>query len=86
MQRKVTFHFPQLFCKVHFGTWRFQSDLGGMKSSILGPMFGNGQDTDCSGVHGNLLESGPGFWAPPWQTGGLCHGVRRVSPRRGGSQ
>ncbi|CAI9606381.1 unnamed protein product, partial [Staurois parvus] len=61
-----------------------------MKSPILGPGFGNGQDTDCSGVQGNLLESGPGFWAPPrqtgvrrappWQTGGLYLGVRRASP------
>ncbi|CAI9588511.1 unnamed protein product, partial [Staurois parvus] len=69
MQRKVAFHFPQLFVKSILGpgAWIFQSDLGGMKSPILGPGFGNGQDTDCSGVHGSLLESGPGFWAPPRQ-------------------
>ncbi|CAI9597912.1 unnamed protein product, partial [Staurois parvus] len=46
-----------------------------MKSPILGPGFGNGQDTDCSGVHGSLLGSGPGLWAPPRQTG-----VRRAPP------
>ncbi|CAI9593413.1 unnamed protein product, partial [Staurois parvus] len=46
-----------------------------MKSPILGPGFGNGQDTDHSGVQGNLLESGPGFWAPHQQTG-----VRRAPP------
>ncbi|CAI9555372.1 unnamed protein product, partial [Staurois parvus] len=36
-----------------------------MKSPILGPGFGNGQETDWSGVCVLLLESGPGFWAPP---------------------
>ncbi|CAI9612875.1 unnamed protein product, partial [Staurois parvus] len=60
IQRKVAFHFPHLFVRSILGpgAWRFQSDLGGMKSPILGPGFGNGQDTDCSGVQGNLLESG----------------------------
>ncbi|CAI9592517.1 unnamed protein product, partial [Staurois parvus] len=71
IERKVAFHFPHLFVRSILGpgAWRFQSDLGGMKSPILGPGFGNGQDTDCSGVHGSFVESGPGFWAPPWQTG-----------------
>ncbi|CAI9618699.1 unnamed protein product, partial [Staurois parvus] len=36
-----------------------------MKSPILGPGFGNGQQTDCSGVQDNLQESGSGFWASP---------------------
>ncbi|CAI9575282.1 unnamed protein product, partial [Staurois parvus] len=92
IQRKVDFHFLHLFVRSILGpgAWRFQSDLGGMKSPILGPGFGNGQDTDCSGVHGSFVESGPGFWAPPQQTGvrrapprqtgGLCLGVRRASP------
>ncbi|CAI9597977.1 unnamed protein product, partial [Staurois parvus] len=77
IRRKVAFHFPPLFVRSILGpgAWRFQSDLAGMKSPILGPGFGNGQDTDCSGVQGNLLGSGPGFWAPPWQTG-----VRRAPP------
>ncbi|CAI9608410.1 unnamed protein product, partial [Staurois parvus] len=78
IRRKVAFHFPPLFVRSILGpgAWRFQSDLGGMKSPILGPGFGNGQDTDCSGVQGNLLGSGPGFWAPPQQTesGGLHPG------------
>ncbi|CAI9570499.1 unnamed protein product, partial [Staurois parvus] len=50
-----------------------------MKSPILGPGFGNGQDTDCTGVHGSFVESGPGFWAPPRQIG-----VRRAPPRQTG--
>ncbi|CAI9569877.1 unnamed protein product, partial [Staurois parvus] len=50
-----------------------------MKSPILGPGFGNGQETDWSGVPRSLLESGPGFWAPPQQTG-----VRRAPPRQVG--
>ncbi|CAI9608411.1 unnamed protein product, partial [Staurois parvus] len=52
IRRKVAFHFPPLFVRSILGpgAWRFQSDLGGMKSPILGPGFGNGQDTDCSGV------------------------------------
>ncbi|CAI9536879.1 unnamed protein product, partial [Staurois parvus] len=57
-----------------------------MKSPILGPDFGNVQETDWSDMHGSLLESGPGFWAPPRQTGGHCLGVRRAPPRRSGSQ
>ncbi|CAI9609942.1 unnamed protein product, partial [Staurois parvus] len=67
MQRKLAFQFPHLFVKSILGpaAWRFQSDLGGMNSPILGPGFGNGQETDCAGVCGSLLESGPGFWAPP---------------------
>ncbi|CAI9562596.1 unnamed protein product, partial [Staurois parvus] len=67
MQRKVIFHFPHLFVKSILGpgAWRSQSDLGGMKSPILGPSFGNGQETDWSGVCESLLESGPGFWSPP---------------------
>ncbi|CAI9551057.1 unnamed protein product, partial [Staurois parvus] len=48
IQRKVDFHFPHLFVRSILGpgAWRFQSDLGGMKSPILGPGFGNGQGTD----------------------------------------
>ncbi|CAI9600061.1 unnamed protein product, partial [Staurois parvus] len=44
IQRKVDFHFPHLFVRsiLGCGAWRFQSDLGGMKSPILGPGFGNG--------------------------------------------
>ncbi|CAI9553450.1 unnamed protein product, partial [Staurois parvus] len=55
-----------------------------MKSPILEPGFGNGQETDWSGVCGSLL--GPGFWAPPRPTGDRCPGVRRAPPRRGQSQ
>ncbi|CAI9623498.1 unnamed protein product, partial [Staurois parvus] len=50
-----------------------------MKSPILGPGFGNGQDTDCTSVcrpfHRGLtrvLSSTPADGvrrAPPWQTG-----------------
>ncbi|CAI9574210.1 unnamed protein product, partial [Staurois parvus] len=91
LQRKLAFRFPRLFIKsvLGSGAWRFQRDLGGMKSPILGPGFGNGHYTDCTGVHGSFVESGPGFWAPPWQigvrrappwqTGGLCLGGRRTS-------
>ncbi|CAI9569097.1 unnamed protein product, partial [Staurois parvus] len=52
MQRNVAFHFPHLFVRSILGpgAGRFQSDFGGMKSPILGPGFGNGQDTDCTGV------------------------------------
>ncbi|CAI9619904.1 unnamed protein product, partial [Staurois parvus] len=92
-QKKLTFHFPQLFVKSILGpgAGRFQSDLGGMKSPILGPGFGNGQETDWSGVHGSLLESGPGFWTPPRQTGvrrapPRQTGVRRAPPRQTGGQ
>ncbi|CAI9610693.1 unnamed protein product, partial [Staurois parvus] len=52
MKRKVAFHLPHLFVK-HIlgpGTWRFQSDLGGMKTPVMVPGFGNGQETDWSGV------------------------------------
>ncbi|CAI9538475.1 unnamed protein product, partial [Staurois parvus] len=86
IQRKVDFHFPHLFVRSILGpgAWRFQSDLGRMKSAILGPGFGNGQDTDCSGVQGNLLESGPGFWAPPQQTGGLHPGRQEVTALKSG--
>ncbi|CAI9552677.1 unnamed protein product, partial [Staurois parvus] len=54
IRSKVAFHFPPLFVRsiVGSGAWRFQGDLGGMKSPILGPGFGNGQDTDCTGVCG----------------------------------
>ncbi|CAI9561636.1 unnamed protein product, partial [Staurois parvus] len=50
--RKVAFHFPPLFVRsvLGSGAWRFQRDLGGMKSPILAPGFGNGQETDCTGV------------------------------------
>ncbi|CAI9533977.1 unnamed protein product, partial [Staurois parvus] len=50
--RKVAFHFPPLFVRsvLGSGAWRFQRDLGGMKSPILGPGFGIGQETDCTGV------------------------------------
>ncbi|CAI9577301.1 unnamed protein product [Staurois parvus] len=36
MQRKVAFHFPPLFVRsvLGSGAWRFQRDLGGMKSPI----------------------------------------------------
>ncbi|CAI9551683.1 unnamed protein product, partial [Staurois parvus] len=49
--RKVAFHIPPLFVRsvLGAGAWRFRSDLGGMKSPILGPGFGNGQETDCTG-------------------------------------
>lgn len=40
-------------CEIQLGTWRFHSDLGGGKSPVLGPGFGNRQDADYSG----------GFWA-----------------------
>ncbi|CAI9619717.1 unnamed protein product, partial [Staurois parvus] len=52
MQRKWAFRFSHLFIEsvLGSGVWRFQRDLGGMKSPILGPGFGNGQDTDCTGV------------------------------------
>ncbi|CAI9542916.1 unnamed protein product, partial [Staurois parvus] len=45
--RKVAFHLPPLFARsvLGAGAWRFQRDLGGMKSPILGPGFGNGQET-----------------------------------------
>ncbi|CAI9601846.1 unnamed protein product, partial [Staurois parvus] len=83
IQRKVDFHFPHLFVRSILGpgAWRFQSDLGGMKSPILGPGFGNGQETDWACVPRSLLESGPEFWAPPWQTesGGLHPGRQEVS-------
>ncbi|CAI9580047.1 unnamed protein product, partial [Staurois parvus] len=50
--RKVAFHLPPLFVRsvLGSGAWRFQRDLGGMKSPILGPGFGIGQETDCTGV------------------------------------
>ncbi|CAI9565695.1 unnamed protein product, partial [Staurois parvus] len=53
--RKVAFHLPPLFVRsvLGSGAWRFQRDLGGMKSPILGPGFGNGHYTDCTGVHGS---------------------------------
>ncbi|CAI9550503.1 unnamed protein product [Staurois parvus] len=73
--------FPPLFVRsvvLGSGAWRFQRDLGGMKSPILGPGFGIGQETDCTGVCRPFRESpGPGFWAPPRQIG-----VRWASPRR----
>ncbi|CAI9604394.1 unnamed protein product, partial [Staurois parvus] len=52
IQRKAAFHFPHLFVRSILGpgAWRFQSDLGGMKSPILGPGFGNGQDNDCTAL------------------------------------
>ncbi|CAI9588436.1 unnamed protein product, partial [Staurois parvus] len=52
IRRKVAFHFPPLFVRsvLGSGAGRFQRDLGGMKSPILGPGFGNGQETDCTGV------------------------------------
>ncbi|CAI9571591.1 unnamed protein product, partial [Staurois parvus] len=52
IRRKVAFHLPPLFVRsvLGAGAWRFQRDLGGMKSPILGPCFGNGQETDCTGV------------------------------------
>ncbi|CAI9623552.1 unnamed protein product, partial [Staurois parvus] len=47
LQRKLTFRFPHFSLSPFLGSgaWRFQRDLGGMKSPILGPGFGNGQDT-----------------------------------------
>ncbi|CAI9538271.1 unnamed protein product, partial [Staurois parvus] len=83
LQGKLAFRFPHLFIKsvLRSGAWRFQRDLGGIKSPILGPGFGNGQDTDCTGVcrpfHRGLtmvLGSTP------------ADGVRRAPPRRGRSQ
>ncbi|CAI9584703.1 unnamed protein product [Staurois parvus] len=77
--RKVAFHFPPLFVRsvLGSGAWRFQRDLGGMKSPILGPGFGNGQETDCTGVcrplhrvRTRVLGSTPQI------------GVRWASPRR----
>ncbi|CAI9548230.1 unnamed protein product, partial [Staurois parvus] len=52
IRRKVAFHFPPSFVRsvLGSGAWRFQRDLGGMKSPILGPGFGIGQETDCTGV------------------------------------
>ncbi|CAI9580567.1 unnamed protein product, partial [Staurois parvus] len=52
IRRKVAFHFPPLFVRsvLGSGAWRFQRDLGGMKSPILGPGFWNGQEADCTGV------------------------------------
>ncbi|CAI9578827.1 unnamed protein product, partial [Staurois parvus] len=44
------FSLSSFVCKVHFGSWRFQSDLGGMKSPILGPGFGNGRRLIAQGV------------------------------------
>ncbi|CAI9591287.1 unnamed protein product, partial [Staurois parvus] len=95
LQRKLAFQFPHLFIKsvLGSGAWRFQRDLGGMKSSILGPGFGNGQGTDCTGgcrafcrglTYGSeLRRAHPGREgvrrAPPGQTG-----VRRAPPRQAG--
>ncbi|CAI9586977.1 unnamed protein product, partial [Staurois parvus] len=41
LQRKLTFRFPHLFIKFVLGSgaWRFQRDLGGMKSPIQGSVF-----------------------------------------------
>ncbi|CAI9621880.1 unnamed protein product, partial [Staurois parvus] len=52
IRRKAAFHFPLLFVRsiLGSGAWRFQRDLGGMKSPILGPGVGIGQETDCTGV------------------------------------
>ncbi|CAI9606890.1 unnamed protein product, partial [Staurois parvus] len=52
MQRKLAFQFPHLFVKSVSGSgaWRFLSDLGGMKSPILGPCFPNPQHTNGTGV------------------------------------
>ncbi|CAI9544898.1 unnamed protein product [Staurois parvus] len=52
MQRKLAFQFPHIFIKsvLGSGAWRFQRDLGGMKSPIQGPCFKNPQHTDFTGV------------------------------------
>ncbi|CAI9622855.1 unnamed protein product, partial [Staurois parvus] len=52
LQRKLAFQFPHIFIKsvLGSGAWRFQRDLGGMKSPIRGPCFENPQHTDCTGV------------------------------------
>ncbi|CAI9558397.1 unnamed protein product, partial [Staurois parvus] len=84
IRRKVAFHFPPLFVRsiLGSGAWRFQRDLGGMKSPILGPGFGNGQDTDCTGVCGpfHRVRAPPQQTgvrrAPTWQAGGHCLEVR----------
>ncbi|CAI9573859.1 unnamed protein product [Staurois parvus] len=53
------FHLPPFVFVVRSvlgsGAWRFQRDLGGMKSPILGPGFGIGQvGTDCTQVCAGL--------------------------------
>ncbi|CAI9591106.1 unnamed protein product, partial [Staurois parvus] len=85
MQRKLVYKFTLWFVKPVLGpvAWRFLSDLGGMKSPILGPCFESSQHTDCTGVcrlfvegpnqgsglHPGRQESGSEFWAPPQQIG-----------------
>ncbi|CAI9544736.1 unnamed protein product, partial [Staurois parvus] len=99
MQRKLAFQFPHLLIKsvLGSGAWRFQRDLGGMKSPIRGPCFENPQHTDCTGVcrpfrgsQAMILGSTPAVRrAPPRQTelGGLHPGRREVSAvESGGSQ
>ncbi|CAI9581201.1 unnamed protein product, partial [Staurois parvus] len=85
--RKVAFHFPPLFVRsvLGSGAWRFQRDLGGMKSPILGPGFGNGQETDCTGVcrpfqrvRTRVLGSTPADRSQEGST--LKTGVRRAPP------
>ncbi|CAI9552704.1 unnamed protein product, partial [Staurois parvus] len=82
IQRKVDFHFPHLFVRSILGpgAWRFQSYLGGMKSPILGPGFGNGQDTDRSGVRRSQEGSTPADRSQE----GRQTGVRRAPPRQTG--
>ncbi|CAI9563268.1 unnamed protein product, partial [Staurois parvus] len=91
LQRKLTFRFPHLFIKFVLGSgaWRFQRDLGGMKSPIRGPCFENPQHTECTGVYRPfyrvltiVLGSTPADGvrrAPSRQTG-----VRRAPPRQTG--
>ncbi|CAI9553611.1 unnamed protein product, partial [Staurois parvus] len=94
LQRKLAFQFPHIFIKsvLGSGAWRFQRDLGGMKSPIRGPCFENPQHTDCTGVCRPfyrvltiVLGSTPADRvrrAPPRQTGVLgstpADGVRRA--------
>ncbi|CAI9553836.1 unnamed protein product, partial [Staurois parvus] len=91
IRRKVAFHFPPLFVRsvLGSGAWRFQRDLGGMKSPILGPGFGNGQETDCTGVcrplervRTRVLGSTPAARSQQGST--PANGVRRAPPRQTG--
>ncbi|CAI9595750.1 unnamed protein product, partial [Staurois parvus] len=100
-RRKVAFHVPPLFVRsiLGAGAWRFRSDLGGMKSPILGPGVGIGKETDCTGVCrpldrvrtrvlGSTLadRSQEGSTPAVRRAPPRQTGVRRAPPRRGGSQ
>ncbi|CAI9616683.1 unnamed protein product, partial [Staurois parvus] len=84
IQRKVAFHFPHLFVRsiLGHGAWRFQSDLGGMKSLILGPGFGNGQTLIaqvCAGLFHRGLTMILGSTPAGQETVGLHPGRQEVS-------